>query len=104
MGETVYPWYRLVTGDSLEQGDILESCPVFRPPEELETWDDASSAFFEFEDRNVIIVSQTCDLVKGREKLSEVLLCPIWDLSKFVADNHISTAKGREEARRGQLP
>ena len=104
MAETAYPWYHLVTGDSLEQGEFLEAFPVFRPPPELDSWEEASSAFFEFEDRDVVVVSQTCDLVKGREKLSEVLLCPIWDLSNFAVDNHLATAKGREEARRGQLP
>jgi hypothetical protein len=28
-------WYCLVNGDELEQGDILESCPVFSPPSNL---------------------------------------------------------------------
>ena len=23
-----YPWYDLVEGDELEQGDIIESCPI----------------------------------------------------------------------------
>ncbi len=27
-----YPWYCLVNSDELEQGDILEHCPVFAPP------------------------------------------------------------------------
>ncbi len=26
-----YPWYDLVTGDDLEQGHLLEACPVFLP-------------------------------------------------------------------------
>ena len=32
-----YPWYRLVNGDELEQGDILEDCPVFSPPLQFNT-------------------------------------------------------------------
>src|SRR5574342_480270 len=24
-----YPWYEIVEGDDLEQGDIFEACPVF---------------------------------------------------------------------------
>ena len=30
-----YPWYEVVSCDGLEQGDVLEACPVFQPPEEL---------------------------------------------------------------------
>lgn len=32
---TTYPWYELVDGDSLTQGDLLVRCPVFLPPEDL---------------------------------------------------------------------
>ena len=99
-----FPWYEAVTGDELEQGDLLDACPVFRPPDELSEWDETAPVFFETEGRNVIVVSQACDLVKGREKLSEVLLCPVWNLSSFRAGDHLSTVKGREEARRGMLP
>jgi hypothetical protein len=35
MGDPAYPWYRTVHGDDIEQGDILEGCPVFLPPEDL---------------------------------------------------------------------
>jgi hypothetical protein len=27
-----YPWYAIATGDEIEQGDILEDCPIFLPP------------------------------------------------------------------------
>jgi hypothetical protein len=101
MADLVYPWYQAVTGDDLEQGDILEACPVFRPPDDL---GEGQAAFFDAEARDVIVVSQSCDMVKGREKLSDVLLCPVWRLSQFAAGHHLATAKGREEARRGHLP
>ena len=32
-----YPWYAIVTGEDLEQGDILEGCPIFFPPDDLAT-------------------------------------------------------------------
>jgi hypothetical protein len=99
-----YPWFGSVVGDGLEQGDILEACPVFRPPEDI-AGSESLSAFFEAEARDVVVVSQSCDLIKGREKLSEVLMmCPIWRLSQFRDGHHLSTAKGREQARRGDLP
>lgn len=103
MTPVAYPWFGSVTGDDLEQGDILDECPVFRPPDELPA-EGNSSAFFEAEARNVIVMSQSCDLAKGREKLSEVLLCPVWGISTFKPGHHLGTAKGREAARRGELP
>ncbi len=97
-----YPWYDTVEGDDLEQGDILESCPVFIPPSGL-TSGALLDATFEWEERNVIVLSQTCDMVKGREKLTEVLLCPVWGRSELTR-GYLSTARGMEDARRGNLP
>ena len=58
---------------------------------------------FTLDQRDVIIMSQSCDLVKGREKITEVLLCSVWYRSEFT-EGHLATEKGMEEARRGQLP
>lgn len=99
-----YPWYGSTTGDDLEQGDILESFPVFLPPDDLEEWNDGSAAYFATEERNVVVMSQSCDLVKGREKVSDVLFCPVWPLSRYGAGEYLGTPKGREEGRRGALP
>lgn len=97
-----YPWYELVSGEELGQGDILESCPVYLPPEEL-AGSDNLSPFFDFEDRDIIVMSQSCDLVEGREKISQIVVCPLWLITEFT-DGHLSTLKGREEVRRGNLP
>jgi hypothetical protein len=97
-----YPWYRVVSGDDLEQGDLIEACPVFLPPDDL---DAASAAVttFNWEERDVVVMTQTCDLVKGREKVTEVLLCPIWQRSELT-EGYLATSKGLEDARRGNLP
>lgn len=101
ISETTYPWYCLVNDDELQQGDILESCPVFLPPPDLTL--NSSEANFKWTRRNVIIMSQSCDMVKGREKITEVLLCFVWNRSEHT-EGHLSTDKGMEDARRGQLP
>lgn len=77
MSKAFYPWYEAVSGDEIEQGDIVESCPVFLPPDDL-AGGDMASAIFQWDDRDVIVMSQTCDLAKGREKLTDVLLCAVW--------------------------
>ncbi|MBA4064365.1 MAG: hypothetical protein C0501_11760 [Isosphaera sp.] len=99
-----YPWYGVVTGDGLEQGDVLDSLPVFLPPDDLEDWNEGSAAFFSTEERNVVVMTQSCDLVSGREKVSEVLFCPVWSRSRYAAGEFLGTPKGLEEARRGTLP
>ena len=93
-----YPWYSIVEGDDLEQGDILESCPVFVPPSDLRP-EVAGEAQFKWIAQNLVILSQSCDLVKGTQKLEEVLFCPLytqieleWNEAKI------------EEARKGRFP
>jgi len=102
-----YPWYDKVTGDDIQQGDILESCPVLILPSEL-SFDSPSrrSQVYEipFEARDVIVMSQTCDMVKGEEKIPEVLLCAVWKKSDLVAGNFMSTRKDWEEVRKGRTP
>ena len=84
--ELDYPWFRLVEEDHLEQGDILDSCPVFSPPNELAEHDLEPEARVPFNcDRpDVLVMSQSCDLEKGREKVEEVLLCAVWQRSDFA--------------------
>ena len=76
--ETDSDWYRLVGGDELMQGDILENCPIFFPPLDL-TLNSLveGEADFMWEERDVIIMSQSCDLAIGKKKCPEVLLCPL---------------------------
>ena len=102
MGDPAYPWYRTVQGDDIEQGDILEGCPVFLPPADLAELP-LAEAVFQWEELDVIVVSQTCDLVKGREKVSDVLLCPAWRRSELTT-GHLATPRGIEDVRRGNLP
>lgn len=100
-----YPWYSVVGGDSIEQGDILRHCAVFLPPSGLligKAVPEEATAEFEWVERDVIVLSQTCDLVKGREKVTEVLLCAVWSFAEV--GGHLATPRGMEDARRGNLP
>src|SRR5688500_8663171 len=102
MAATDYPWYQTLTGEDIEQGDLFEHCPVFQPPDDLA---DASleTATFRWEDRDLIVLSQSCDLVKGREKVSDILLCAVWQRSELT-EGYLATSRGLEDARRGNLP
>lgn len=104
MDATAYPWFRIVRGPEIEQGDILDACPVFLPPDDLDLENGAPAPVaFRWEERDVILMTQSCDLVPGREKVSEVLLCPVWSRSELTT-GHLATPKGLEDARRGNLP
>lgn len=98
----IYPWYESVTGDELDQGDIFADCPVFFPPDDLAEMP-LVEAVFSWKEQDVIILSQTCDMALGREKITEALLCPVWSRSELT-EGFLATAKGMEEARRGNLP
>jgi hypothetical protein len=102
MSTPTYPWYQALRGDEIEQGDLFEACPVFVPPEDLAEGP-LANAVFRWEERDLIVLSQSCDLVKGREKVSDVLLCAAWRRSELT-EGHLATAKGMENARRGNLP
>lgn len=95
-----YPWYAEVEGDDLEQGDLFESCPVYLPTHGATNM---PTADFEWVERDWVVLSRTCDLVKAREKVSEILLCSVWYHSELKS-GHLSTPKGMEDARRGNLP
>ncbi len=62
-----YPWHDLVEGEELEQGDIIESCPI-SVAAETETEDGRWK--MQWEERDLVVLSQSCNLVKGREKLT----------------------------------
>ena len=92
-----YPLYQTLRGPDLEQGDILESCPVFLPPTDLPPPEE-NMLFLDEELRDVIVITQSCDLVAGREKVSEVLLCAIWNRAQLRPPHYLAAAKGMEEA------
>ncbi len=108
MQSSRYPWFEVARGDVLEQGDILPDCPIFIAPgdldvDALEKAASLSSVRFDCHRFDVIVMSQTCDLVKGREKVQEILLCPLFQRSDFET-GELSRADGWEDARKGRFP
>lgn len=98
-----YPWWDVVEGDAVEQGDLLTSCRVFRPALSA-----ADVSLTEAETPNVplrwltidaIVLSQSCDLVLG--KVNDVLLCAAWPRAELA--NGLSSARGIDGIRRGHV-
>jgi hypothetical protein len=95
-----YPWYEIVEGDSLLQGDFINQCPIVLPPSTIELGKKVIAEVIEYD---VIIISQSCDL--EQKKLELVLVCPIWSLAEFENKNpSFKSGKMKESLRRGYLP
>jgi hypothetical protein len=102
-----YPWYGRVESDELEQGDIVENFRVFRASDDLivdENDAPPDSSVFKWKSLDLIIMSQSCDLQKGREKVDDILLCAVWKRSELTGDELLGKDTGMEEARKGRLP
>lgn len=103
-----FPWYEIVEGDELEQGDIFEQCPIFKIESPF-SYGEFQTADFEPQFKNweydVIVITQSCDLIKDYPKVEEVLLCAMWGLDELAQENDfVRHEKGREEIRRGNVP
>ena len=114
MNDTTIPvvlsdWYELTQGTALLQGDILLNSPVFRPPKDM-SWPPTNAGIetefaMEVGTQDVVIMSQSCDLVEQKAEMWLVLLCPLWPLSEAAAVNPIlASGFGKEECRRGHMP
>jgi hypothetical protein len=78
-----FPWYQLVTDESLKQGDFLFSCGVLEPTH-IPPGNPGEKARLKgiVKDYDVVILSHSCDLVQG--KLETILVCPHWTIDEFV--------------------
>lgn len=104
MGQREYPWYDGITGDTLEQGDILEQCPVLSPPASLNFQSETiTEVDIDWEKRDVIVLSQSCDMVQDQEKINDVLLCAIWKQKELNEGPFKNLSSGMENVRRGRL-
>ena len=93
-----YPWYQLIEGKEIFQGDIVNSCPLIISPSTIK--DVIKVDVLEYD---VIVMSQSCDLVQ--KNLELVLICPIWPLNEFENKNpSYKNPKMEESLRRGYSP
>ncbi len=99
--------YELVHNSSLMQGDILIDCPIFIPPPDMNISmsGDIEDAEFDVGTQDVVILSQSCDLVPGQKgDIWLVILCPIWKISDLSAKNSfLNSSYGKEMCRRGHV-
>lgn len=100
-------WYSIVEGSDIEQGDIIARCPIFYPIADESGSELADyNCTLEFQEYDVIVLSQTCDLVAGRKKLDHVLLCALFEKSWIDSSSeHLLNQKGMmKKASNNELP
>lgn len=97
-----YPWFGIVEGDELQQGDIFENSHVYFPTDDLTPV--AEKLTLKWEERDLIVVSQSCDLAKDQKNIDQVSLCPLWRLSEFKSGHLLSKIENLEKVRKGQMP
>jgi hypothetical protein len=103
------PWYEIVDGGELEQGDFIINLPVFipdytsdilqKPSDVGESEHNIPGKLYRY---NVVVMNQTCDL--EQRKLKFALVCPYWPLEDLGRrEPKFLDPKIQEEIRRGQM-
>ncbi len=87
-----YPWYEVVQGEELEQGDLLMGCPIINPASDLTFPLPDDYLPVQIEEYDVVVMTQSCDL--ANEKVTDVIVCPHWDLESAGAMNPGIRSKG----------
>ncbi len=95
-----YPWFQVVKNKKdLFQGDFINDCPIIMPPSEIP---DTSDISVKVRTYDVVVMSQSCDLVAN--KIDLVLVCPYYSLEEVAKLNSTySTVSGRELLKQGNV-
>lgn len=91
-GAPEYPWYAVVEGESLAQGDILREFPILVPDHDAKNGETIPT---EKRIHDVVVMTQSCDIANS--KIESLLVCPVWDFWVFVdAAEKASKEKGEK--------
>lgn len=103
-----YPWFDKLSKEvnDVQQGDLIVNCPIIKPPPIIDPEDTPE---VEIQLINVIVLSQSCDLING--KLEIVLVSPVLLLEDFLdglPPSLSGTSKARSKTvaklRQGNIP
>ena len=95
-----FQWYDIVSSkDDIQQGDFIEECPIIIPPKAILEPVDLN---VEVEVRNVILMTQSCDILKP--KIKELLVCPYFTMEQLSSkETSYHDVTKRELLRRGYV-
>lgn len=98
-----YHWYKIIEGDNnINQGDLIYQCPILIPPSKIPI-EKEMIVDIDVKISNVIVMSQSCDLIYGKIKF--VLVCPFISLTDFVKSNpDYNSIKAKNKLLQGHYP
>lgn len=96
---TDWPWYEVVTGEALDQGDIIPACPVLAA---IELADTKVIPKARITPVTAIVVTQTCDL--AQDKTDSVIVCAMWSVGQVVLEEPTLRSKAEEACKKERLP
>lgn len=88
-------WYTVINpGSSVCQGEIIFKCPVLFPDPEIDytTLTNPAEVHFTKKLKDVIVMTQGCDLQKAKQDYG-VVLCPILDLKSVPKEGFLGNLK-----------
>jgi hypothetical protein len=94
------PFWEQTEGPDLAQGDYLPGCLV--PIIDLSFFDEAETRTVAVKDVDLIVVTQSCDLVPGA-KIRQVVLCPVYSIDEFEGANPNYQGKQWNQVRKGRV-
>ena len=100
-----YPWYTVVSGNRLEQGDILLGCPVLYVPGDTPL--QPGSGRIRIDRQNVVVMTQSCDLAirdDGTCKADDVILAALYFQRELKDQKLFGEMVNWENARKGRFP
>ena len=100
----VFPWYSIVNGEELEQGDLLTNCKLVLQTADLVTTSDGVATIDgHLITYDIVILTQSCDL--DQAKVDYVVVCPHWDLREAQKTNAALAKSGViDQIRKRQMP
>ncbi len=99
--EIAYPWYSQVAStEPLQQGDFVMKCQIIQPSAEANQVGQSIKAIVK--EYDVIVMSQSCDLIA--DKIDLALVCPFYSL-KTLGDlySEYKTSGKKEKLRQGNV-
>ena len=100
-----FPWYEIVQGIELQQGDLLTACPILKP--KFKALTSPGEVTITVNARTGIVLTQSCDLAvrpDGSAHCDEALLCPIYSQPELANHPVYRRRSAWEEARKGRHP
>ena len=96
-----YPWYLQISKDDpLQQGDFVLKCQIVQPSVEAQSPSQSIRAVVK--EYDVIVMSQSCDLIA--DKVDLALVCPFYTLTELGnIHSDYKTADKKEKLRQGHV-